>query len=66
MPNQNHLPPHTRQPVPPSEQALAAWLDGAMQPSAIAIIWRLWLPHTRAAALLANCTTPAPPSPRWA
>lgn len=47
-------PPRAHQPAPPHEQALAAWLDGAMQPSAIAIIWRLWLPHARAAALLAE------------
>jgi hypothetical protein len=31
---------------------LAAWLGESPQPSAIAIIWRLWLPHARACALL--------------
>ena len=50
MLNQNNLPPH----APPHDRTLAAWLDGAVQPNAIAIIWRLWLPYARAAALLAE------------
>jgi len=54
MHHQNHLSSHVRQPTPPHEQALAAWLNGATQPSAMAMIWRLWLPYPRAAALLAE------------
>ena len=54
MHHQNHLSSHVRQPTPPHEQALAAWLNGAPQPSAMAMIWRLWLPYPRAAALLAE------------
>lgn len=58
MSNQNDLPPHAHPPCAsqpaPLDRALAAWLSDTPQPSAIAIIWRLWLPHTRAAALLAE------------
>ena len=53
MSNQNYLP--TRSPTTRADDpALTAWLNDTPQPSTIAIIWRLWLPYARAAALLAE------------
>jgi len=66
MLNQNHAhQPHTRQ-LAPHEQALTAWLDGAMQPSAIAMIWQLWLPTRGPRPCWPSCTAPARPSRRRA
>ena len=48
MHHQNHLSSQ----APPHEQGLTAWLSNTPQPSPIAMIWRLWLPYARAAALL--------------
>ena len=53
MPHQNNLssrPPSSRA----GGAALAAWLNDAPQPDSNAVIWRLWLTHARAAALLAE------------
>src|SRR5437868_14290148 len=51
MSHQNNPPPRS---YPPRayDAALAAWLDGARQPSGIAVMWRLWLSYPRANALL--------------
>ena len=56
MSNSDHFltcshPLHAGQPEPDAP-SLAAWLNDAPQPGLIAVIWRLWLPHARAAILL--------------
>lgn len=51
MPHQNNLSPRSRS-SRAGDAALAAWLDDAPQPGDSAVIWRLWLTHARAAALL--------------